>query len=100
MHVAQNLSTAPLNFYKNDFNDSGFSYVKVPGQLELQGFNHPKYVNTQYPWDGHEQLVPPAIPQKFNPVASYVKRFELKDNLKNQKVFSLFKVSKQLSMSG
>lgn len=90
VHVAQNLSTAPLNFYKNDFNDSGFSYVKVPGQLELQGFNHPKYVNTQYPWDGHEQLVPPAIPQKFNPVASYVKRFELKDNLKNKKVFLSF----------
>ena len=88
--VANNLNTAPLHFYDINFDDSGFSFIKVPGQLELQGFNKPKYVNTQYPWDGHEQLVPPEIPQHFNPVACYTKEFTLNNTLRNKKVFISF----------
>lgn len=42
----------------------GFSPVKVPGTLETQGFGHPQYVNTQYPWDGKERLQPPEVPSE------------------------------------
>lgn len=88
--VAPNLSSYPENFYKLNFNDNGFSYIDVPGQLELQGFNNPKYVNTQYPWDGHEQLTPPNIPQDFNPVASYITHFQLDKNLTEKEIFISF----------
>lgn len=50
--------------------------VRVPGHLQLQGHGVPQYVNFQYPWDGQEQLVPPAIPGG-NPTALYVREFDL-----------------------
>ena len=42
----------------SDFRDldvHSWDYIKVPGQLELQGFGTPQYVNTQYSWDGKEE---------------------------------------------
>lgn len=90
VNVSNNLETHPMEFYKSGFNDDEFSSIKVPGQLELQGFNNPKYVNTQYPWDGHEQLVPPQTPQKFNPVAAYIKNFKINNDLKNKDIFISF----------
>lgn len=61
-----------------------WDYVKVPGQLELQGFGTPQYVNTQYPWDGKEELRPPQVPAS-NPVANYAKDFEITDVIRKQK---------------
>ncbi|MDF7669105.1 glycoside hydrolase family 2 TIM barrel-domain containing protein [Lactobacillus sp. ESL0703] len=90
VNVANNLHTHPKYFYQNDFDDSTFAFVKVPGQLELQGFNKPKYVNTQYPWDGHEQLFPPQIPTHFNPVAAYIKYFDLNSALIDKEVHISF----------
>lgn len=66
----------PVNFYAEDFDDSNFKSVKVPGNLELQGFGQPQYVNIQYPWDGSEEIFPPQVPNK-NPLASYVRYFVL-----------------------
>jgi len=67
----------PADFYMVDFDVTGFDEIKVPGHIQLQGYDKPQYVNTQYPWEGHEQLVPPQIPQKRNPVGSYVKFFDV-----------------------
>ena len=67
----------PSDFYKNDFDVTNFDEITVPGHIQLQGHDKPQYVNTQYPWEGHEQLVPPQIPQKRNPVGSYVKIFDI-----------------------
>lgn len=67
----------PADFYKADFDVTAFDEIKVPGHIQLQGYDKPQYVNTQYPWEGHEQLVPPQIPQKRNPVGSYVKFFDV-----------------------
>lgn len=49
--------------------------VQVPGELQLQDFDMPQYVNTQYPWDGKEALVPPDIPKHDNLIAVYCKSF-------------------------
>lgn len=80
----------PNNFYQNDFDDSNFSYVNVPGNLELQGYGSPQYVNIQYPWDGSEDLLPPMISQSYNPVASYVRKFDLNPGLHNKKITLTF----------
>ncbi len=44
--------------------------LTVPGFIQLQSrkapshpYGTPHYVNTQYPWDGHEKLHPGEIPQ-------------------------------------
>ena len=67
----------PADFYKTDFDVTGFDEIKVPGHIQLQGYDKPQYVNTQYPWEGQESLIPPQIPQKRNPVGSYVKFFDI-----------------------
>jgi len=67
----------PADFYKTDFDVTGFEDITVPGHIQLQGYDKPQYVNTQYPWEGRESLLPPQIPQKRNPVGSYVKFFDV-----------------------
>lgn len=51
--------------------------INVPGHIQLQGYGKPQYVNTQYPWDGYEDIMPPQIPIKFNPTGIYGKNFDL-----------------------
>lgn len=80
----------PADFYKNDFDVTSFDEIKVPGHIQLQGYDKPQYVNTQYPWEGQESLVPPQIPQKRNPVGSYVKFFDVEESLLGKETFISF----------
>ncbi|NEG96568.1 DUF4981 domain-containing protein [Bifidobacterium sp. SMB2] len=57
-----------------DFNDEAFGAIAVPGHLETAGYLPPKYVNIQYPWDGHENPTAPAVPE-HNHVALYRREF-------------------------
>lgn len=62
--------------------------ITVPGHIQLQGgpghpYGTPHYVNTQYPWDGHEALVPGQIPQDYNPVGEYRRSFALPEGWQN-----------------
>ena len=80
----------PKEFYQPDFDCSGFDTVRVPSNLEMEGFGKPQYVNTQYPWDGKENLRPPYISMTDNPVASYVKTFRVANGLKGKRTFISF----------
>lgn len=80
----------PADFYKTDFDVTSFDDIIVPGHIQLQGYDKPQYVNTQYPWEGHEQLVPPQIPKKRNPVGSYVKFFDVDKELFGKETFISF----------
>lgn len=82
----KNIDLWPRDFYENGFDDSNFCFVHVPGNLELQGFGKPQYVNVQYPWDGHSDLKPPFIPKDDNAVASYVRYFDLNPGLVDKKI--------------
>ena len=77
------------NFYKLDFNSSAFRKITVPLHAELQGFGSIQYINTLYPWEGHEMLRPPMV-SKDNPVISYVRYFDLKDEQKGKRVMLRF----------
>ena len=35
----------PVDFYKADFDTSGFDDITVPGHIQLQGYDKPQYVN-------------------------------------------------------
>lgn len=80
----------PADFYKTDFDVTSFDDIIVPGHIQLHGYDKPQYVNTQYPWEGHEQLVPPQIPKKRNPVGSYVKFFDVDKELLGKETFISF----------
>ena len=69
------------NFYKEDFDLSDMEEIQVPGHIQTQGYDKRQYINTMYPWDGHSELRPPHIDWEYNPVASYIKEFDLKELL-------------------
>ena len=61
--------------------------MTVPGFIQMQSlqkpgrpYGAPHYVNTQYPWDGHEKLHPGEIPQVYNPIGEYRRSFTLPEN--------------------
>ena len=83
-------SERPADFFRNDFDVSGFDDIKVPGHIQLQGYGKPQYVNTQYSWEGQEQLVPPQIPKNCNPVGSYVRFFDVDRALLGKKTYISF----------
>ncbi|MCC8067732.1 MAG: beta-galactosidase, partial [Clostridiales bacterium] len=90
--------------------------IRVPAHMQMEGYGLPQYVNTQYPWDGHENIAPPcsasaaacaasgenaahemgagdvsgAVPERFNPVGSYVKYFTLPPKMNGKRVFISF----------
>ena len=78
------------DFYKMDFDCKFFDKIKVPGHIQLQGYDQCQYINTMYPWDGTEELRPPKISKEYNPVGSYVKYFELEEALQDKRVFVSF----------
>ena len=55
---------------------SGLDTIKVPAHVQMEGFDQIHYTNTIYPWDGHEELIAPAIPKK-NPFFVYFKDLEI-----------------------
>ena len=63
-------------FAAADFNDAGFGAINVPEHLQMAGYLKNKYVNVQYPWDGHEDPQEPNVPEN-NHVAIYRRSFTL-----------------------
>lgn len=87
---AKNPSMRVEDFYKMEFDCKLFDKIKVPGHIQLQGYDQCQYINTMYPWDGTEELRPPKISKEYNPVGSYVKYFELEEALQDKRVFVSF----------
>ena len=76
----------PADFYREDFDLSGFGGIQVPGHIELQGFGQIQYINTMYPWDGRSFLRPPQIDWNDDPVGSYATFFDLEQDLQGKRV--------------
>lgn len=76
-NYAINYDAAVHDFYEKDYDCRKWSRIHVPAHIQTEGYGCPQYTNTEYPWDGFEEVEPGQIPQYFNPVASYVKYFTL-----------------------
>ena len=87
---AKNLHSRIKEFYEEDYDYSGWGNITVPGHIQLQGYDAPHYVNTMYPWDGHENILPPQVPSEYNPVGSYIRTFEVPKNWDKNRVFVSF----------
>ncbi len=87
---AKNLENVNQHFYKLNDNTASWDDIKVPAHIQLQGYDAPHYVNTMYPWDGHEKLVPPQIPTLYNPVGCYVNYFTVKKGWEEGPIYISF----------
>jgi len=80
----------PASFYENHYPVDTWDSIQVPGHIQLQGYGAPQYTNIPYPWEGREHLVPPQIPEKYNPVGSYVKYFDIDSRFLGKKTYISF----------
>ncbi|MBS6397766.1 MAG: DUF4981 domain-containing protein [Clostridiales bacterium] len=87
---SENPSLREQDFYHLDYDLQHFGTITVPGHMELQDWGRCHYVNTMYPWDGHQDLRPPAVDMEHNPVGSYVKEFDLDHSLRGKRLFLSF----------
>lgn len=82
-HFAKNLSLRPQGFETLDYDCRSWDTIRVPAHIQLEGYGTPQYTNQTYPWDGHEAVTSGNLPQRENPVGSYVKYFVLPENWEN-----------------
>lgn len=76
----------PGRFFAEDFNDSGWSDIKVPGNWQLQGFpDIPIYTNVHYPFPAN----PPFVPEQ-NPTGCYRTNFRIDPGWDGREIFLSF----------
>ena len=83
---AENYECAVKDFYRKDYDCRKWKKIRVPAHVQMEGYGVPQYANTQYPWDGLEDVEPGQIPEYFNPTASYVRYFTLPEGFEKGKV--------------
>ena len=89
-HYARNYGSAVPGFEKEEYCCRDWDDIRVPAHIQMEGYDAPQYANVQYPWEGHEELHPGQIPERFNPVASYVRYFHVPESMKGKRVFVSF----------
>lgn len=95
---SRNAKERPAEFYRKEFDHSNFDKIKVPGHIELAGYDKIHYINTMYPWEGKIYRRPayslenkdgfPGMFSKaeYNPVGSYLKEFDLDPEWKGKRI--------------
>ena len=61
------------NFYKVELDDSEWNEIPVPANWEVEGYDHPIYLDERYPFT----TTWPDTPEDYNPVGSYRKHFTI-----------------------
>ena len=89
-HYARNYKSTVQGFEKEDYCCYDWDDIHVPAHIQMEGYDAPQYANVQYPWEGHEEIYPGQIPERFNPVASYVKYFTVPEHMKGKRLFISF----------
>ena len=89
-HYARNYGSAVPGFEKEEYCCKDWDDIHVPAHIQMEGYDAPQYSNVQYPWEGHEDIHPGEIPEHFNPVASYVKYFEVPEEMQGKRLFISF----------
>ena len=87
---AKNLAARPVGFEAADYDCRDWETIRVPAHLQMEGYGVPQYTNMTYPWDGHEDVKPGKMPQKDNPVGSYVRYFTVPEEWRGRRVLVSF----------
>ena len=87
---AKNPAQIIPGFEQPGFDCRSWDDIHVPAHIQLEGWGHAQYCNTEYPWDGLEEIRPGQLPESYNPVACYVKHFCLPEEMAGKRVFISF----------
>jgi beta-galactosidase len=85
--VSDSPKNRPVGFYKTGFDTHDWSQIRVPGTIQMQGYDKPLYTNIRYPFRARPDG---AVPHDQNPVGSYLRSFNLPGSFENQKVILHF----------
>ncbi len=85
-HWVSKPADRPRDFYKPDYDVSGWKTLPVPSNWQLHGHGRPIYLNVRYPFKPN----PPHIPHDYNPVGSYRTEFDVPARWKGRQVFLHF----------
>ena len=99
---SKNAKTRPIYFYKSQFMTSDWDEIAVPGHIELAGYDKIRYINTMYPWEGQSYRrgaysianagdgTGMFSESEYNPVGSYIKEFDLNENMLGKRISIYF----------
>ena len=111
-----NAKTRPAQFFEEGYDTSDFDHIPVPGHIEMYGYDKIHYINTMYPWEGHEYRRPAYTVRphatdrmktdlsydpeykaegmfsecEYNPVGSYLAEFSLEEGLRGHEIHIRF----------
>ncbi len=88
-HLSDSLRKEPGGFVNDDFDDSSWNEVEVPGVWQMQGYGYPHYRNIGLP-PGIDEKHPPRIDPERNSLGRYRKNFSLPRDWQGQPVFLHF----------
>ena len=77
-HWSRNPEERPADFYREDYDVSGWDKITVPGNWQMQGYGTPIYININYPFVRNRPSVTSEPSKDWtayenrNPVGSYV----------------------------
>jgi beta-galactosidase len=86
----------PVNFYKPEYDVTGWKEIKVPSNFQVEGYGTPYYSNFNYIFKKDFPKVMSTPPEKFtayqerNPVGSYRRDFTVPTEWKGRKIFITF----------
>ena len=91
----------PTTFYREDYDRSRWDKITVPGHIELAGYDKVHYINVMYPWEGMYYRRPVGVAEEkytkgqfseadYNPVGSYVTKFDLPEHFEGKRVVISF----------
>ena len=86
----------PHDFYKSDFDISGWDEIQVPGNWQMQGYGIPIYTNIKYPFKREQPKVTLEPPEEYtgfklrNPVGSYKRKFAVSQEWNGKELFIRF----------
>jgi beta-galactosidase len=85
-HWVRKPDDRPREFYKPQFDVSGWDGIPVPSNWQRNGYDQHIYLNFLYPFPPN----PPYIPHDYNPVGSYRTDFTIPESWKGRQVFLHF----------
>ena len=95
-HWVKRPEERPVDFYKTEYDVSGWKTIPVPSDMEVQGYGTPIYTNFTYPFQKDWPRVMGEPPKDWtayderNPVGSYRRTFELPAAWKGRETFLKF----------
>ena len=103
-HWSRRPDQRPVDFHREDFDDSAWDTIPVPANWEIQGYGTPIYANSHVPWASTGRMShpdfhafppymtflsgtrPPYVRKDWNPVGSYRTSFKLPADWEDRRI--------------